>query len=176
MATIIPEDDEPETHADRLFAMLRTWGLAELTLDMCLMAIMEKHDTRRPLPPYPATLERKLEYLRETLRIFPSLAAGDRYAAKIDKLFTSEKTLRNIIVHSAPLRQEDNGTVHFLHLERRRGGMPHYALRVVRPKDWDRLFVTSAQIVGYLYLLLFVASPPTIAPSISRRSVSANGR
>ncbi len=159
-ATTPKDHDGPETHAERLFSMLRTWGLAEATLDMVLVAIMRDHDTRQPRPPYPATLEHKLKYLAEAVAMFPTLEAGSDWAAKANAKFKTEKTLRNSIVHGTPLKHEKNGTVHFMCLERQKGRVPHYVVKVVRPKDWDRLFEASVAAFTYLSLLLFLVAPP----------------
>lgn len=144
------ESDEPEDHADRLFSMLRWWGLAEFALDGCLMSIMSRHETRDPLPPYPATLERKLGYLKEAIGLYPALAGGEEYMAQAVRLLTDQKKLRNDIVHGAPIKQLDDGTTYFMVLERRKGGLPHYALRTVRGEDWAQLDTTS--IIAFAFL------------------------
>jgi len=152
-----PSDDKPETHAERFFAALRLWGLVEALLDMCLLAILSRHETRQPLPSYPPTLERKLDYLSEAFRLLPSLSEGGEIASKVDSLFRAEKGLRNDIVHGSPLDYEDDGSVHFMLLQRRKGALPHYVLRTVTPKDWDRLSEVSIILfVELVALLLFV--------------------
>ncbi len=159
--------DEADSHADRLFGFLRAWGFAEVILDTVIVTLMKHHDTRAPLPVFPATLERKLTYLKEAVDLHPHLAPAKRLAGKAIKLFMDEKGLRNHIVHGSPLQQLDDGTVHFMVLERRKRALPTYALRTVRRADWARLQKSANHAAAYL-ILLERALDPTEDSSLYR--------
>jgi hypothetical protein len=154
-----PRDDEPESHAERFFSAIRLWHLVEFQLDLCLMGVVGKHETRVPPPPWPATLERKLSFLQEACSALPTLAAAKGRADTIKALFTREKGLRNDIVHGGPIDYEDDGTVHFVVIRRRKNSLPEYSLRTVTPKDWDRLFAVSTQLAAHLLVLGFIVEP-----------------
>ncbi|RAK60864.1 hypothetical protein DJ021_14115 [Phenylobacterium hankyongense] len=158
MASKVAEE-EPNDHAGRMATFLRAWGIAEMTLDMCIRTIFLKHEMRTPRPPVPVTLERKLAYFMEAHETIPALAPMLDDARQIDARFMREKDLRNTIVHGAPIKYEHDGTVHFL-LLRPHKGLPEYQLRTVRPKDWQRLQDNNIHLWLLLFIAVFCLDPP----------------
>lgn len=146
------DTDERNGHADRFHDFLRAWDGAEMLLDLCISQIFHNHNGRDMADQTPVTLERKLAFLKSAAITQSSLAHVADLAMKAHRLMTDEKELRNIIVHGVPLKQERNGTVHFLRLEPNFEN-PRYVLRVVRPMDWERLEVVAIEAAAQLSLL-----------------------
>ena len=148
---------------ENLVGFLMTWGSMEMAIDQVIAVTYRYHNAEAVVTRLtPVTIEKKLQFLTDAAAKIPSASPFSETIESLVSRVKAEKDLRNTLVHGWPLKVEKNGTAHIVRL-RPRQHEPHYELRVVKDRDWDRLMTTCAEVFALATILTFGLSPEDVA-------------